>query len=94
MVDTVTVEMVDKISTMAGRKKLTRKQMQARVSQETPNRLHEKAAAFGYLHGSGGSIGQFLDAIADDTLVVIPREVWQKILSKPGKVIDKVDIEG
>lgn len=74
---------------MAGRKKLTRKQMQARVSQETPNRLHEKAAALGYIHGSGGSIGQFLDAIADDTLVVIPKETWQKIILKHSKMIDK-----
>ena len=77
--------MVNKISTMAGRKKLTRRQMQARVSQETPGNLHEKAAAMGYIHGSGGSIGQFIDAIADDALVVIPKQVWQELVSKQQK---------
>ena len=65
--------------------------MQARVSQETPGRLHEKAAAMGYIHGSGGSIGQFLDAIANDALVVIPREVWQQIVSKQEKRLTKAE---
>ncbi len=77
--------MIDEKGTMAGRKKLTRRQMQARVSQETPGKLHEKAASMGYIHGSGGSIGQFLDAIANDALVVIPREVWQELISKQQK---------
>jgi hypothetical protein len=70
---------------MAGRKRLDRKQMQARVAEETPDKLHEIAAAMGYIYGSGASIGNFLDAIADRKLVVIPEEVWKKLISKSSK---------
>lgn len=70
---------------MAGRKRLDRKQMQARVAEETPDKLHEIAAAMGYIYGSGASIGNFLDAIADRKLVVIPEEVWKKLISKSHK---------
>ncbi len=70
---------------MAGRKKLDRKQMQARVANDTPDKLHEIAASMGYIHGDGAAIGTFLDAIADKRLVVIPEEVWKKLFSKSPK---------
>lgn len=70
---------------MVGRKKLERKQMQARVAEDTPNKLHEIAAAMGYVYGSGASIGSFLDAIAQRKLVVIPEEVWKKLVNKTSK---------
>lgn len=70
---------------MAGRKKLDRKQMQARVADQTPEKLHEIAASMGYTYGSGASIGAFLDAIADRRLVVVPEEVWKKLFSKSSK---------
>lgn len=70
---------------MAGRKKLERKQMQARVAEDTPNKLHEIAAAMGYVYGNGASIGSFLDAIAQRKLVVIPEEVWKKLVNKTSK---------
>lgn len=70
---------------MAGRKKLDRKQMQARVANDTPEKLHEIAASMGYTHGQGAAIGTFLDAIAERRLVVIPEEVWKKLFVKPPK---------
>ena len=67
---------------MAGRKKLARKQMQARVAEDTPEKLHEIAASLGYIYGSGASIGSFLDVIAAKQLVVIPEKTWKKLFSK------------
>lgn len=70
---------------MAGRKKLERKQMQARVANSTPEKLHEIAASMGYLHGDGAAIGTFFDAIANRQLVVITEDVWKKLFSKSTK---------
>jgi hypothetical protein len=49
---------------MAGRKKLDRTNLHARVAPETGDKLKEIAQALGYIHGDEGSTGQLLDAIA------------------------------
>ncbi len=59
--------------------------MQARVSEDTLDKLHEIAASMGYIYGSGASIGSFLDAIAQRELVVIPENVWKKLVTKSPK---------
>lgn len=70
---------------MKGRKRLDRKQMQARVAEDTPDKLHEIAASMGYVHGDGAAIGIFLDAIANKDLVVITGDVWKKLLPRSMK---------
>lgn len=49
---------------MAGRKKLDRTNLHARVAPETGEKLKQIAQALGYIHGGEGSTGQLLDAIA------------------------------
>jgi len=57
---------------MAGRKKLDRTNLHARVAEGTPEKLKEIAQAFGYLYDEEGSTGQMLDAIAQGRLILIP----------------------
>ncbi|GAX46248.1 hypothetical protein NIES4075_72690 [Tolypothrix sp. NIES-4075] len=56
---------------MAGRKKLDRTNLHARVAPETGGKLKEIAQALGYIHGESGSTGQLLDAIASGELILI-----------------------
>ncbi|NJL64754.1 MAG: hypothetical protein HC903_26765 [Methylacidiphilales bacterium] len=53
---------------MAGRKKLDRTNLHARVAHETGDKLKQIAQTLGYIHGDEGSTGQLLDAIADGEL--------------------------
>lgn len=56
---------------MAGRKKLDRTNLHARVAPETPERLKNIALALGYLYNDEGSTGQLLDAIASGEVVLV-----------------------
>lgn len=56
---------------MAGRKKLDRTNLHARVAPHTGDKLKEIAYILGYIHGGEGSTGQLLDAIADGDLILI-----------------------
>lgn len=56
---------------MAGRKKLDRTNLHARVAPYTGDKLKEIAYILGYIHGGEGSTGQLLDAIADGDLILI-----------------------
>ena len=56
---------------MAGRKKLDRTNLHARVAPQTGDKLKEIAQTLGYMHGNEGSTGQLLDAIADGELILI-----------------------
>ena len=56
---------------MAGRKKLDRTNLHARVAPETGDKLKEIAQALGYTHGGEGSTGQLLDAIAQGKIILI-----------------------
>ncbi|MEM7714699.1 MAG: hypothetical protein AAF349_14180 [Cyanobacteria bacterium P01_A01_bin.68] len=56
---------------MAGRKKLNRVNLHARVEQGTGDKVKEIAQKLGYIYNSEGSIGQFLDAIASGELILI-----------------------
>ncbi len=49
---------------MAGRKKLDRTNLHARVAPETGEKLKEIAQALGFIHGGEGLTAQLLDAIA------------------------------
>jgi hypothetical protein len=56
---------------MAGRKKLDRTNLHARVAPYTGDKLKEIAYVLGYVHGGEGSTGQLLDAIAEGNLILI-----------------------
>lgn len=56
---------------MAGRKKLDRTNLHARVAHKTGDKLKQIAHKLGYIHGDEGSTGQLLDAIADGELILI-----------------------
>lgn len=56
---------------MAGRKKLDRTNLHARVAPQTGEKLKEIAYLLGYTHAGSGSTGQLLDAIASGELILI-----------------------
>ncbi len=56
---------------MAGRKKLDRTNLHARVALETGDKLKQIAQSLGYIHGEEGSTGQLLDAIAQGQIILI-----------------------
>ncbi|WP_414623853.1 hypothetical protein [Calothrix sp. CCY 0018] len=56
---------------MAGRKKLDRVSLHARVEQGTIDKLKEVAQLLGYVYNGEGSTGQLLDAIASGELILI-----------------------
>ncbi|MEO0844719.1 MAG: hypothetical protein AAF063_38540 [Cyanobacteria bacterium J06643_5] len=56
---------------MAGRKKLNRVNLHARVEQGTGDKFKEIAHKLGYTYNNEGSTGQFLDAIASGELILI-----------------------
>lgn len=64
---------------MAGRKKLDRTNLHARVAPYTGDKLKEIAYILGYIHGGEGSTGQLLDAIADGDLILIATKKVNKI---------------
>ena len=56
---------------MAGRKKLDRTNLHARVAPGTGDKLKEIAQLLGYIYDKEGSTGQLLDAIASGELILI-----------------------
>lgn len=56
---------------MAGRKKLDRVNLHARVAQGTGDKLKEIAQKLGYIYDNEGSTGQLLDAIAQGEIILI-----------------------
>ena len=56
---------------MAGRKKLNRSNLHARVAPQTADKLKEIAYEIGYIYNGEGSTGQLLDAIAQGKIVLI-----------------------
>lgn len=56
---------------MAGRKKLDRTNIHARVDPKTADKLKEIAQKLGYIYDGEGSTGQLLDAIAQGDLILI-----------------------
>lgn len=56
---------------MAGRKKLDRTNIHARVDPETADKVKEIAQKLGYIYDGEGSTGQLLDAIASGDLILI-----------------------
>lgn len=65
------------------RKKLNKVSSHFRVDERTPDELSRIAVTLGYIYGSGGAVGEMLDAIASGNLIVIPKENWEKISRKP-----------
>lgn len=59
---------------MAGRKRLDRTSLHARVAPKTPETLKSIALALGYTYDSEGSTGKLLDAIAEGKLLLISRQ--------------------
>ena len=59
---------------MAGRKKLDRVNLHARVERGTGEKLKEIAQILGYIYNNEGSTGQLLDAIAVGELILIARK--------------------
>ncbi|MBW4642457.1 MAG: hypothetical protein KME23_05510 [Goleter apudmare HA4340-LM2] len=57
---------------MAGRRKLDRTNLHARVGEGTAEKLKEIAKGFGYVYDDEGSTGKMLDAIAEGKLILIP----------------------
>lgn len=56
---------------MAGRKKLDRTNIHARVDSGTADKLKEIAQKLGYIYDGEGSTGQLLDAIASGEIILI-----------------------
>ncbi|MBD2076256.1 hypothetical protein H6F86_20715 [Phormidium sp. FACHB-592] len=56
---------------MAGRKKLDRANLHARVAPSTGEKLKQIALTLGYTYNGEGSTGQLLDAIADGDVILI-----------------------
>jgi hypothetical protein len=56
---------------MAGRTKLNRTNIHARVDPGTADKLKEIAQKLGYIYDGKGSTGQMLDAIASGELILI-----------------------
>lgn len=56
---------------MAGRKKLNRESLHARVAPQTAEKLKEIAFKLGYIYDNSGSTGQLLDAIAQGEIILI-----------------------
>ncbi len=56
---------------MAGRKKLNRHNLHARVAPNTADKLKEIALTLGYIYDNEGSTGQLLDAIANGDLILL-----------------------
>lgn len=56
---------------MAGRKKLDRVNLHARVARGTGDKLKEIAYNLGYIYDNEGSTGQLLDAIANGEIILI-----------------------
>lgn len=48
-----------------GRPKLNKKDLKARVNQDTPEKLKKIALELGYQWGADGNTGAFLDALSD-----------------------------
>lgn len=63
---------------MAGRKKLNRANLHARVAPETAEKLKEIAHRLGYLYDAEGSTGQLLDAIASGEIILISTNNFSK----------------
>lgn len=63
---------------MAGRKKLERTNMHARVAPSTPDKLKEIAQRLGYTYADEGSTGQLLDAIANGDIILIATKTQDK----------------
>jgi hypothetical protein len=63
---------------MAGRKKLDRTHLHARVASETPDAIKSIAAAWGFTHNEEGSTGKLLDAIAQGRLILTPSTSHRK----------------
>lgn len=63
---------------MAGRKKLDRTNIHARVDPGTAEKLKEIAQKLGYIYDTEGSTGQLLDAIANGELILISTKTSTK----------------
>jgi len=63
---------------MAGRKKLDRTSIHARVDPRTVDKLKEIAQKLGYIYDGEGSTGQLLDAIASGELILISAKTTAK----------------
>ena len=53
-----------------GRNKQERTNLHARVALDTADKLKQIAFRYGYVHGAEGSIGELLDAIAEEEIFV------------------------
>lgn len=62
---------------MAGRKKLERTSLHARVAPNTAEKLKKMAEAFNYTYDGEGSTGQLLDAIAEGKLLLLPSNKYK-----------------
>lgn len=59
---------------MAGRTKLNRTNIHARVDPATADKLKEIAQKLGYIYDGEGSTGQLLDAIATEKIILIHKD--------------------
>ncbi len=63
-----------------GRLKANRVQKHFRVDANTPEKLDRLAIQLGYVYGRGGALGELLDAIANEEIILVPKTSWQKLL--------------
>jgi hypothetical protein len=62
------------------RVKANRVQKHFRVDANTPEKLNRLAIQLGYVYGKGRALGELLDAIANEEVIVVPKAVWQKLM--------------
>lgn len=65
---------------MAGRKKLDRTSLHARVAPDTPDKLREIAESLGYTYSDDGSIGKLFDAIASGKILLLRQNFSLKLV--------------
>lgn len=82
------------MANMAGRKKLDRTSLHARVDPATPDKLREIAEKMGYKYSDEGSIGQLFDAIARGQVILLHHNFSLKLVDKYGLMSYNIKCEG
>ncbi|MCU0570085.1 MAG: hypothetical protein MUF49_26365 [Oculatellaceae cyanobacterium Prado106] len=62
------------------RAKANRVQKHFRVDAHTPEKLDRLAIQLGYIYGKGGALGELLDAIANEEVILVPKAAWQRLI--------------
>jgi hypothetical protein len=70
---------------------MARHSFNCKVARSTPSKLSQLALTAGFVYGTGGAVGRFLDAIAQGTLVVVKADDLKKIKKNKRGVDTEVD---